>query len=249
MKLSEVLTGSLTYDQASAIFAQHGVNVAGMSPEALKLARNKLIMKHHTDLGGSNDVAQSINAAYDLLKKPESQWRGYDATEAPRPSPRQSRQSTTPIWAMAGHSGGHPPNATIYRNNYTDVNFIKKSMWELSGQSKTEYTINGFDGHFFRDMVTVYGSPKIFNHMANAMIDWQTKGGNPYECRAVFVNSRKSKTLYLVYADGKFYGDDPIPVPHESFNMNPSNDQNFVRHLPEWLDQLRKGTVGDPSRQ
>lgn len=253
MRLSEVLTGNMTYDQAVGIFSKLGVDPRNMDPAALKTARKQLIMKHHTDLGGAPGIAQDINSAYDLLSKgtpsgpsmgrqqsrPEPEYRYR------RPDPNQQSQQNTqsdeeryPIWAQAGHSGGIRETGRIYRNDYTDMNFIKKSMWELSGQSTKEYTLNGYDGAFFRGMLTVFGSPKIFNIMAQAMIDWQTKGGNPYQCRAVFVNERKSKQLFLIYADGKFYGDNPIPFEHESFNLNPSNDQQFTRRLPEMLDQL-----------
>jgi curved DNA-binding protein CbpA len=155
---------------------------------------------------------------------------------------QKQRSPQTPEWAWAGYSGGLPPNASIYRNDYTDVNFIKKRMWELSGKSKKQYGILGFDGHFFRAGTTVFGSPKIFNEMAKAMIDWQTKGGNPYQCRAVFVTPSKKKELYLIYADGVFYGDKPIgPLTHHSFNLNPGNDRRFMESLPEFLDQLKRG--------
>lgn len=52
-------------------------------------------------------------------------------------------------------------------------------MWELSGKSQQEYAIWGYDGAFFRNTVTVYGSPRIFFYMATAMIELQTKGCPP----------------------------------------------------------------------
>jgi hypothetical protein len=156
--------------------------------------------------------------------------RGWGEAE---PDPRQENP-----WVWAGYNGGAPPNPSIRRMDYTDMNFIKKSMWELSGKSQDEYTIWGFDGHFFRNSVTVYGSPQIFMYMAQAMVDWQTKGGNPYECRAVFISApHDPNTLWLVYADGKFFHD-PIGLGHNSMNANPGNDQSFTRRLPGYLDRL-----------
>lgn len=150
-------------------------------------------------------------------------------------------ETRTPVWARAGWSGGVPPNASIHRNNYTDVNFIKKSIWELSGHSTHQYTIWGFDGHFFRNKVTVFGSPAVFTHMAVAMVDWQTKGANPYECRAVLVSSKEDPhTLWLVYADGRYLSD-PIGLQHNSRNANPGNDESFTRRLPGFLDRLDQG--------
>jgi curved DNA-binding protein CbpA len=260
MRLSEVITGSMTYDQAVNIFSQLGIDPTGMDASALNQSRKRLIMKHHPDRGGSPGIAQNINAAYDMLiKGPQRNYR-QDTNTGSNPSgqwysgnrgrwedeyeqPQQQDDDRYPIWAQAGWSGGMKENGKIYRNNYTDMNFIKKSMWELSGKSTTEFTIEGFDGHFFRNTLTVFGSPQIFNYMAQAMIDWQTKGGNPYQCRAVFVHPRRSKELLLIYADGKFYGDNPIPMEHESFNLNPSNDQQFVRKLPEILDHLASSNL------
>jgi hypothetical protein len=133
------------------------------------------------------------------------------------PALRPRRQSGPWPW----FSGGASPSAIIYRQNYTDYNLIKKAMWELSSRSKEEWTISGFDGNFFRNSITVYGSPKIFNNMADAMIQWQTKGGNAYPIRAVFVSQRNSRDLLLIWVDGTYYGDNPIKMEHDSFNDNP----------------------------
>src|SRR5437868_15330535 len=94
------------------------------------------------------------------------------------------------------------PAAPISRYRISPTsNFIKKSMWELSGQSEYEYTIWGFDGRIFRGHVAVFGAPKAFNYMADAMATFQTRGSNRYECRAVFVHEEASRDLYLIYAE------------------------------------------------
>jgi hypothetical protein len=251
---------------AIAVFTKFGVDVKGLYPPGdgstnlppdaiqslflaeLKKARNGIMMKYHQDRTGSKDAAQEINAAYDVLKQPRVKlmpnltaggvdwsqgWEKYE--NQPRPSPR----TESPVWAMAGLSGDLAPSTSIYHQNYTDYNFIKKAMWELSGQSKEEWTISGFDGNFFCSSITVYGSPKIFNTMADAMIQWQTKGGEAYSIRAVCVSRRRSRDLLLIWADGTYYGDNPIKMEHGSFNDNPGNDHQFQRELPAFLDQLK----------
>jgi len=50
------------------LFRRFGVDVTGMSREAIKAARRDLLHRHHPDRGGDLDSAQLINAAYDLLK-------------------------------------------------------------------------------------------------------------------------------------------------------------------------------------
>ena len=251
---------------AIAVFAKFGVDVKrlypsgdevkNLSPDAiqslflakLKQARNGILIKYHQDRTGNKDASQEINPAYDILKQPGAirmpvltaggvDWsQGWEKYEN---QPQPNTRSETPVWAMAGFSSGAPPSASIYRQNYTDDNFRKKAMWELSGRSKEEWTISGFDGNFFRNSITVYGSPKIFNNMADAMIQWQTKGGNAYPIRAVFVSRRRSSDLLLIWADGTYYGDNPIKMEHDSFNDNPGNDQQFQRELPALLDQMK----------
>ena len=106
-------------------------------------------------------------------------------------------------------------------------------------QPEAEYTIWGFDGQFFRNHVAVFGSPKTFNYMADAMLTWQTKGSHRHDCRAVFVHEEESGDFYLIYADGKYYGEAALKVRHYPDNLNPQHDREFERALPELLDKLR----------
>jgi hypothetical protein len=235
--MRENISVPIAAQDAISLFRRLGFDVAGMSPEAIKAIRRQLLNQYHPDRGGDLNTAQLINAAYDLLKNgmPKSALYGedldlYETYKAENPG--------YPEWAWAGYAGGIP-EPKIYRNDFSDVNFIKKSMWELSGHSKTEYTIWGFDGHLFRGYVAVFGSPKIFHYMATAMITWLANGGDPCECRAVFVTKGKARDLYLIYADRKYYVGQIIKMQHRSFNFNPGNDQDFVKQLPEVLNQMK----------
>jgi hypothetical protein len=243
MKLQQLI--EMTQSQAVDIFAKHGERLVAASADEVKKARNRLVRQYQSDLTtGGDSVLKQINAAYDVLKHgvqahPAGHRPYYQDFSQDAASKRGEPQGTPP-WAWAGHSGGMAPNATIRREDFTDMNFILKTMWELSGKSNEEWTMHGFDGHFFRGILTVYGNDKIFDKMAEAMHTWQTRGGNSYPCRAVFVTKKSIPgKMLLIYADGKKYGDNPIPMEHESFNANPSNDQSFVRSLPSKLDALR----------
>jgi len=194
------------------------------------------LLRHTSGLTYGSRGSSLINAAYDVLKKPQSATSssgGYRRYE-----PEEDEGDTS--WVMAGYSGGMRPSSRINRQNYTDVNFIKKRMWELSGKSREEWTIWGFDGHFLRGVTTVYGSNKIFPQMAEAMVTWQTKGGNSYPCRAVLVEKRgRERTAYVIWADGTFYDKKPIPIEYDTFNQNPGNDSSFTRRLERLLDELQ----------
>lgn len=234
----------MTVTQALAIFSRFGIDVTGMTPDQLRKARNKLVMAHHPDHGGSAEALTAIIDAYHFLKSngtfaPEEKTIG----RSNQPYESYSRDShasgRVPAWALAGYSGGSLPNTAIYKNDFSDVNFFKKAMWELSGKSTTAYTIWGFDGHSFSESIMVFASPKIFDTMADAMVTWQSNSENSRPTRAVLVSPIQGQRLSLIYADGIYYGDQPIQMEHESFNANPNNDRQFTKILPEILDQLK----------
>ncbi len=248
MRATEILPEVSVID-AILLFRRLGVDVTGMTPDAVKAARRDLIHRHHPDRGGNLGMAQSINAAYDLIKQGVPKFRGSaSALSSFRRGHQRRREQVAalklcypehPEWVWAGCSGDVPDRCDIHARDFTDLNFIKKSMWELSGSSESEYTIWGFDGLLFRGRVAVFGSPKIFNYMADAMITWLTKGSHRYECRAVFAHEEASGDLYLIYAGGKHYGDSPVKMKQYSFSLNPGNDRDFVRELPELLERLK----------
>ena len=221
----------MSYPQAVGVFSRYGIPNAGqLDQSSLLAARTQLIRKHHPDVGGDADAAALINSAFDTLKK-----GGDRPSQTFRNEPEDDED--TP-WVMAGYSGGMRDSAHIYRQDYRDMNYIKKRMWELSGHKLQEWTIWGFDGSYLRGCITVYGSSDIFQEMAKAMIMWQTKGGNPYACRAVLVNRRREQEYFVIWADGRFYDKRPIEVESESFNSNPGNDPHFNDRLRKLLDQL-----------
>lgn len=234
---------------AVLLYRRVGVDVTGMGPEQLNAARRLLLHKHHPDRGGDLGTAQSINAAYDVLKHGVPKYRATAAALKAfcRAHPKRREQIAAlrlcypehPEWTWAGCFEAAPVRSNIQHHDFTDINFIKKSMWELSGHSDIEYTIWGFDGRHFRGHVTVFGAPKTFNYMADAMLMWHAKGSHHRcECRAVFAHAQEAKDFYLVYADRKYYGDDPVKM-RCFFERDPQEDLDFVDSVPAILDQLR----------
>jgi hypothetical protein len=221
----DILTETMTRQEASAIFSRYGVPGADrMDVKTLRAERNKLAKTHHSDVGGDDSVIKTINAAYDVLKAPVQ-------SAAP---PRPSTQEEPPVWSRAGYSGGIPDSGHISKQDYSDKNFVKKKMWELSGKSTEEWTIWNFDGTYFRGTITVYGNERIFPEMASAMRQWDRF----FKSRAVFVSKKNDRTLYLIWSDGEDRHP-PIPFEHDSFNANPSNDSMFMYELPKHLNQIR----------
>src|SRR5215468_9099733 len=152
---------------AILLFRRLGTDVTGMTPEELRETRRRLINRHHPDRGGSLDMAQAINAAFDLLKDGVPKYRGSPFALGSFRRAHQSRRDQLavlklcnpefPEWVWAGCSGDSPGRFDIRTQDFSDINFIKKSLWELSGHSEYEYTIWGFDGRIFRGHVAVFG--------------------------------------------------------------------------------------------
>lgn len=262
-RIVDLLLERLMPVDAANTFARFGVpGVLSMDKEELRKAYKQLVLKHHPDAGGEDDDMKDINAAYDVLKlvQPQArvgsqrpQWSQDDFERAYTNSNSQRRGSSredpgetrhgVPIWAWAGHSGGLPPNATIHRNDYSDLNFIKKEMWRKAGrpaaEKHNEYTVWSFDGSYFRSVFTVYGSHDIYKDMAEAMKQWGDRG-----VYAIFVEMGSTshwaeKTIWLIWLEG--YG--PVNSSHSfqysAFNHNPGNDRYFTQTLEDKLERLR----------
>jgi hypothetical protein len=54
------------------------------------------------------------------------------------------------------------------------------------------------------------------------------------------VHEQESGDLYLVYAEGRHYGDAPFKMKQYSANSNPGHDSQLVRDLPALLARLRE---------
>lgn len=234
--ISSIMLESLTPDQARTILQSYGARREDLSPDKLRSTWIRLVQKYHPDrAGGDSQTLARINSAYDTLKnqgKPAASPSKDPASSAPKePTSRQPAWQTDPRSAYNGWA----------REDYTDLNWFKKRMWELSGQSKHRYTIWAYDGRYFRGAVTVFGSREIYQHMARAMVDHTTRGGNRYPVEAVFVQDNDHpEVLMLVWLNGKDLRP-PVPLEHESSNANPSNDQVFMKMLPKTLVQIETG--------
>jgi len=236
------LTAPVATQDAILLFRRLGIDVTGMTGEAVKAARRELLYRHHPDRGGDVDTAQLINAAYDLLKKGVPDRKSYgsdlDLYEA-----HKLKNPGCPEWVWAGYAGGIP-DATIYQNDFSDINFIKKSIWELSRHSLTEYTIWGFDGQRFQG-ISVFGSPNTFSYMTTAMITWLVKQGR--QCSAVLVGKADDKELLVTYGRGRYHTEQPLRIVHSSFNSNPGNDPIFESELTKLLEPANERPTGGSS--
>jgi curved DNA-binding protein CbpA len=223
-----IITEAMSRHEAESIFSKNGVSTAGMSAVELKTARNNLAKKIHPDLGGDSERLKMVNAAYDVLKPnvaamaDKASRNAYRAAQADREADEYRKRK----YAKA--------DAKEHSKNFRDINFCKNYLNDLatnSGKPSKKYTVWNYDGNFFRGTFTVMGNSTTFSKMAETMKKWDST----YRSVAVFISSEKS--LWLIH----LYGVDvspPIAIEHDSFNNNPSNDQSFMRKLPDILDDI-----------
>lgn len=207
--------------------------------KALELHPDRFEHRKDIDLEAKHKEMALFNAASDIIldalkkkksfpKAPKPKSNDEDNVGEQEQVNRQHQKANVPEWAWAGYSGGYPPSASIYKQDYIDYNYFKKRMWELSGKSKQEWTIWAFDGHFFRGVITVFGNNSIFKEMAEAMVIWNSRGGNPYRTCAVVAIPNNTSNFHLIYLNGKLI--------HELYygnSANPGNDKTFTSYLKE----------------
>ena len=203
--------------EARQVFFINGVDVSALDEKGLKSAYRKLMMTHHPDKGGDLDTAKQITAAYSAL----------EGSSGPQATPRPSQAAQQPREA----------SYTMDRPQFSHIDYVKWYFDQLSeGHPSQTWTVMNFDGHFFRNGFSIKGRADLFSKMASVLKQWD----GHYECRAVLVGTRsmlEKGTLLVINVDDKDVK--PFVTLHfDSMNLNPANDQQFCRQLPQILDAI-----------
>jgi hypothetical protein len=223
-------TVAMSRETAEAILRRHGLDAAGLAADELKRRWQELARRHHPDLGGDMHAMQEINAAYSFLKPSAAQ--GARDLSSPRFRGR-------PAWAWAGHGGtGTVPDEMILREDYSDPNFLKKQLWELSGRSTQEWTLWAFDGEEMLPPVVTYGSDKIFPEMAQAMMRHGRRGFR--SPRAIFAQAPNERFEMLLLQSDRRTHEPPLAL-YLSSPGGPALDRAFLLGLPSRLDAIAAG--------
>jgi hypothetical protein len=225
----------MSRETAEAILRRYGLDAAGLAPEELKRRWQELARRHHPDLGGDMRAMQEINAAYSLLKPSGA---GADASPGGMRDTESPRFRGLPVWAWAGHGrdgGAAVPDEVILRGDYSDRNFLKRRLWELSGRSAEEWTLWAFDGQALLPPVATFGSEAVFAEMAEAMLRHGRRGFRTP--RAVLAQAPDERYEVLVlHSDGQTHR--PPPALQLSSPEGLARDRAFVLGLPGRLDAL-----------
>lgn len=229
----------LSPEDAGRIFALHGVDVSGMDDATLKAAHRKLVKDLHPDRrGGDHSAMAEINAAYDILKTGARPSRPSQASSGPSGASAAGR-SRPAGGGMNCSQEGARARADADQPDFRCIDDIKEYFFRETQDepfaARGRFTVTGFDGTFARQSFTVPGTSAMFSEMAHVMRIWQEKGANSYPCRAVMVQDAKNPAEVLVVWCSGHDLTPPLALEHDSFNANFSNDQSFMRRLPDAL--------------
>ncbi len=240
--------------EAEYIFNKYGIpNSINLSKEDLKKSWKNLAKMIHPDRNPNKKeemtrAIQDINSAYDVLKNIPSRERsnnGYGSGDESWPEQqdyddyfahnthqqysrqrRNSSQSERPTgWSQAGWNGGAPNSSNIFNKDFSDLNYCKKTAWEISGRPpfdrEHEYTFINWDGSYFRGVFSVYAIPEKLFEISKMMTQWD----NWNRSVAVFCYRKIDNYALLVNLRGQ-----KVNPPKEIKDFEP-NDQQFRDYL------------------
>jgi len=192
------------------------------SLEKIKNKYRKLMRKYHPDRNPSGEKqARDINNAWDAIQM----FHSSPGTRPPR--------SEKPEWETDSGGGSYRVG-----DDFRNVNYFKKRIWEAAKEQGPieKVTVWAFDGHFFRNSLTVWGNRATYFLMGKGMEIWNSLGANSYPTEAVLVTTEdKPNAVTVIRIKGK---DVNFSLEHESFNQNPSNDPHFADQLKRLIKEF-----------
>lgn len=224
---SKLLESPRTIDDALDLF---GLSFDELSVKDIQNAYRRLAFEFHPDRSEDEDAEENfkrIQHALDIIKNYIDEGQFYSS----KSKETKQQPSSVPPWAWAGWYGGYPPGYEIYRENYKDLHYIQKTMWEKSGGSNQRWHVMHFDGSFFRGIFSVFGNESIFTDMAEAMNTWERY----HKLYAIFANKEGTDEHHLIYLDGKYLNGNTIFY----MNNDDRNSHSFRINLKSQLENLK----------
>lgn len=222
---ADTVIRTLTEDEYLQIVPEHGRGSAAV--DAAKRYRD--LQRMAAPGSGASDNERAM--AKRLLAK---------MTPPPQQAPRATRRSTASSesgfgrWADKYHPWQTDPRdrGEIYRNDLTDLNFAKKSIYEHASAPRVRVTLHGFDGSYGRSMLTAFSSLDDLGYAAKVLEAW----GEPHFKRdgvfdAVIGMVKGESDARVLRIRGEDVSGLGLSLDHESFNENPFNDSAFGRRL------------------
>lgn len=213
---SNSLNEDMSLAQAANFLRQNGVD-----PEKLDDRRFRTAL-----LGKPQGTVQGLITAYKMVKSNQP----------------AAGKAKSVDWNSAAGAENQPPWAeglrdwAIRKQDYTDANFIRQKMWELSGKpTKNPLSLWTWDGERFSNHIVLLARTGLHKEFARAMAKY-TRG----QAKAVFMKGQTNNIL-LIYLDGRILNS---PVQFECRSSNPNNDWKFIGELPRALNDITRKFEG-----
>jgi len=149
-------------------------------------------------------------------------------------APRSHYKSVVEPWQV-----DHRDFTDIYREDFSDLNFCKKSIYEHASDPKVRVALYGFNGRYSRGMFTVYSSLDDLGYAGMVFEAWGSpffKKNGAFEAVIASVEREGSK-MRLVRIRGIDVFDLGLVIEHNSFNANPFNDMAVRSELNRVIEQ------------
>lgn len=184
-----------------------------------------------------------LEAKYDLQPEPQA---SRPSSPPPRPT-RPSRYEPEPVpeWQPDKRSRFHQIN----RNNFSDINFLKKSSYEhakAGGGEIVRVSLQNFDGYFPRDSITLYTSLEDLPFAVRGFEQWGLSGYNPRgepHMHAVVAMYDQENLMYLVSVEGESLGarSHPIEFERDEDHFGSGfNNRAFVEKLKDTIRDVQR---------
>jgi len=127
---------------------------------------------------------------------------------------------------------------TIYQNDFTDLNFAMKSIYEHASAPRLKVSLHGFDGSYGRSSLTAFSSLDDLGYAAKVLEAW----GEPYFKRdgvfdaVIGVVGGAGSDVRVLRIRGEDVSDLGLTLDHDSFNANPFNDTSFAPRLRKLVE-------------
>ncbi len=258
------MTADLAWDTISAYARTGGIPLQrGAAPKEMRRALAKRYQPRKA--GDDDEPMRRINAAIEILLAEEAVRelcgdaepppKPQPAAAPPRPAAGAARPTPGPTsqWGARAAAAlppshaasGLPPwqtdaaaGAAVAAPNYTDLNFIRREVYERSARFGDTETVKAWAwaGDGFRKMVAVQCNDFALEELGRALLYYQTNGPEPTLCRAVFATrgaGRVRRFQLLLLRMGRLCED--VSKYDWTFEEEP-DAPGFATRLNRWLD-------------
>ena len=168
------------------------------------------------------------------------------------PAPQRQAPRTPSSGGYRYDAGPVPPWQTdkrsffndIYRNDFTDLNFALKSIYEHASVPRLKVSLHGFDGYYGRSIFTAFSSLDDLGYAAEVLEAW---GDSHFKKDGVFdavigVVGGPGSDVRVLRIRGEDVSGLGLTLDHDSFNLNPFNDTSFADRLRALVLKHRGGS-------